>query len=490
MGKIKLKKEPKLDAKYEAIKYQAQALREIRDKEYSGIFHEQGLGKTKIAIDLILYWLDKKIIDTILLIVKKGLIKNWLDELKMHSFIKPRILSQNTSANFHVFNSPARLILTHYEIVKKEASRLALFLKTREIAVILDESTKIKNPNSILTKEFIKLSPLFKKRVIMTGTPIANRPYDIWAQINFLDQGDALGNSFSGFKRNLDLTSSLSGNNEDQSNYESNLTKLWPKISDFCVRETKKTACIELPKKTIETIYTDWEMKQFDLYEQVRKSLRAIVVKEGLLREDNSEDILKRLLRLVQIASNPALIDESYKNEPGKLEYLRDIVQTILSNNEKCIIWTSFTENVDMLYKVFRHHGSCRVHGKLPHELRNKSIESFKSNDQNKVLIATPGAAKEGLTLTIANHAIFYDRTFSLDDYLQSQDRIHRISQKKHCYVYNLMMINSIDEWIDILLNAKRLSAELAQGDISSNYYKSQMSYEFGEVLRNILEIN
>ena len=106
-----------------------------------------------------------------------------------------------------------------------------------------------------------------------------------------------------------------------------------------------------------------------------------------------------------------------------------------------------------------------------------------------RVLVATPGAAKEGLTLTAANHVIFYDRSFSLDDYLQAQDRIHRISQGKTCYVTNLIMQDSIDEWVDVLLHSKQLAAQLAQGDVSLEYYQSQMSYDFGHVLRAILNI-
>jgi SNF2 family DNA or RNA helicase len=103
------------------------------------------------------------------------------------------------------------------------------------------------------------------------------------------------------------------------------------------------------------------------------------------------------------------------------------------------------------------------------------------------VLIATPGSAKEGLTLTVANNAIFYDRSFSLDDYLQAQDRIHRISQQKTCHVYNLIMKDSIDEWVDVLLAAKGAAAKLVQNDISLEEYRRTMSYEFGRVLREIL---
>src|ERR1019366_1003145 len=114
-------------------------------------------------------------------------------------------------------------------------------------------------------------------------------------------------------------------------------------------------------------------------------------------------------------------------------------------------VWTSFTKNVDWLAKEFTMHGAVRVHGKLSYEERGRSIRLFKNDSDTKILVATPASAKEGLTLTSANNAIFYDRSFSLDDYLQAQDRIHRISQLKDCSVVNLIASESVDEWVDVL---------------------------------------
>ena len=104
-----------------------------------------------------------------------------------------------------------------------------------------------------------------------------------------------------------------------------------------------------------------------------------------------------------------------------------------------------------------------------------------------QILFATPQSAKEGLTLTVANHAIFYDRGFNLDDYLQAQDRIHRISQKNDCHIYNLMVEESIDEWIDVLLKAKQRAAFLAQGDISLSDYQNVADYSFAKIVNEIL---
>jgi len=489
MTKLRLKKEPRLDARLEAFAYQTEAVNAIRDLEYAAIFHEQGLGKSKIAIDLMLQWLENKTIDTVLFIVKKGLIHNWERELSTHTFMKPKLITQNRRSNYYAFNSPSRLMLSHFEVINSELDRFKLFLKARDVAVIVDEAAKIKNPESTLTQSFFELAPLFKKRIIMTGTPVANRPYDIWAQIWFLDQGQSLGNDFSKFKHDADMANELAVDVARREKFENTTESIFRRISNFAVRETKNSGVIELPQKVIKTIRTDWEKNQYNLYRLVKEEMRAAIIKEGVPTEDNAEPILKRMLRLVQIASNPNLIDESYKSSPGKLDTLEEIVSDISQKGEKCIIWSSFTENVDWLCAHLSHFGSCKVHGKIDIERRNISINKFLSDPHTTILVATPQAAKEGLTLTVANHVIFYDRTFSLDDYLQAQDRIHRISQTKTCFVYNLVMTDSIDEWVDVLLKSKHLAAQLAQGDISIEYYRSQISYEFGTIIRNILGI-
>ena len=118
-----------------------------------------------------------------------------------------------------------------------------------------------------------------------------------------------------------------------------------------------------MPQKIIKTIETTWEHHQFELYRQVQNEMKAIVVKEGLLKEDNAEAALKGLLRLVQITSNPRLIDESYQSIPGKFDYLKDILLNIVQKGEKCIIWSSFTDNVDWLCDKLSEFGCCKIHG-------------------------------------------------------------------------------------------------------------------------------
>lgn len=104
--------------------------------------------------------------------------------------------------------------------------------------------------------------------------------------------------------------------------------------------------------------------------------------------------------------------------------------------------------------------------GEIPIDDRKKIVNNFQKQAENKIIIANPAAAKEGLTLTAANNAIYIDRNFNLVDYLQSQDRIHRISQIKTCKIIKIQAKDTIDEYIDEILYKKQKIAQFLQGDL------------------------
>lgn len=103
--------------------------------------------------------------------------------------------------------------------------------------------------------------------------------------------------------------------------------------------------------------------------------------------------------------------------------------------------------------------------GEQPIHERNRVIEKFLRDPDCRVLVANPSAAKEGLTLTSANNALYVDRTFKMDDYLQSQDRIHRIGQTKKCRIVKLIAKGTIDEYTDEILEKKQMLTRYALGD-------------------------
>ena len=476
-----LRRKPEFSAKHAAYPYQLDAIRAVKDLPYAAIFHEQGLGKTKIAIDLALLWLQSDTVDTVFIVTKKSLVENWRKEVAGHCHITPHVLSGNRRQNSASLNSPVLLYVTNYEVIAANAAIIRMFLQTCRVGCILDESQKIKNPEAALTRTFHDVALSFDRRVIMTGTPAANRPYDIWAQIKFLDGGEALGETFDAFRQAMDLPAARS----DAVDYGDRLATIHQRLARFTVRETKDTAGIHLPEKTITAHYVDlpaWQMAKYAAY---RDELAYEYEINGVVEVDNVESILKRLLRLVQCASNPALVDGRYDHDPAKYALLLDMCREFTSES-KLIIWTGFVENVNWLATKLAEFEPVRIHGGLPMHQRNQAVELF-THSSNLILIATPGAAKEGLTLTVANHAIFFDRGFSLDDYLQAQDRIHRISQTRDCFIHNLVANNTIDEWVDVLLTAKYRAAQLAQGDIDAAAFRDSFRTDIDEVLQGVL---
>lgn len=482
MAKLRKDSSIRLEKLTEAFPFQREAIETVSDLPFSAIFFEQGLGKTKIAIDLTLDWIKSEVVDTVIIATKKGLVRNWLQEFEIHSHIRPRVLSSNRTANHRALFSPARVYVTNFEALALEEKKIRALSNHRTMAVILDESQKIKNPDSKLAQSFFRLSDCFAKRVIMTGTPMANRPYDIWAQIYFLDSGKSLGTSFKNFKSKLDLPK-----HGEKREFIQELNSVFPRISDFAIRETKEGSGLELPGKVFKTILADWEPRQRSLYEKIQKELEVEILKAGKLVIDKSEVLLKRLLRLLQVASNPRIIDDSYQQNPGKLRKTEGLVNRIVSDGEKVIVWTSFVKNCQYLRSHFSSYGAVQVHGRMAMVDRDNSVRRFKEDNNVSVLVATPASAKEGLTLTVANHVIFYDRSFSLDDYLQAQDRIHRISQVKTCYVHNIVLPNSIDEWVDVLIGTKLAAVRIGMKDAHYDELAEPFEVDLEAILKEIL---
>lgn len=482
---LKVRNKLSLDAKHNAFVYQLSAINAVKDLEYAALFHEQGLGKTKIALDLVLEWLKNDVVDSAMVVTKKGLVLNWEKEIKTHTNLSYAVLSGKRVKNSILYNRPFQLYLSHYEAIHSNKKGLALLLETRRIGVILDEAHRIKNPEGLVSLTLFELASKFKRRVVMTGTPVANRPFDIWAQIYFLDEGKSLGKCFNEFKERYELPTNITDGANDE--YEDSLKDIYQSIRPFSIRETKKTAGLELPEKQLFNVKVDMELEQEQLYGKFKQGLSAEVLRDGVLITDNVDQILKRLLRLVQVASNPSLVDESYDKCPGKFTVLEKLISSI-GRNEKLIVWTNFVQNANYLCKSLASCGALKVHGKMAISERNRSIEKFLKITSHRVLVATPGAAKEGLTLTVANYAVFYDRNFSLNDWLQAQDRIHRVSQNRDCYVFHLLAKNSIDLWIDQLLEYKQRLARLVLNDPDRAEVVESIKGEFRSIIREILK--
>ncbi len=444
-----------------AMPHQIEAIEFIKGNKSLALFDEQGLGKSKIVISALCEDLKNKIIDSVLILCKKTLVKTWKNELLKHSYLKTNVIvgsKQNRGRSFMHFS---HFHIINYDSFVQELDKIKLFLGLYKFAIILDESQVIKNPSSRITKSVLDIKDLGVKRIIITGTPIANKPEDLWSQFYFLDNGETLGKDFKEFQKKFRIQ--LKGETSLKK-YENILDSIKQKINKISIRRTKNV--LELPEKLYREVFVVLEKEQKRMYEKLRGELYLELkdIDDNLILE-KIDNYLVKLLRLTQIASNPSLLEEGYKDTPAKFKELDKLIKDILDKNEKVIIWTSFRGNIRTLRKRYQDYGALMLFGEIPMAERDDIIEKFMQNLEIKILIANPSAAKDGLTLTSANNVIYLDRSFKMDDYLQSQDRIHRIGQQKKCQIIKLIAKDTIDEYTDEILEKKHLLAQFALGD-------------------------
>ena len=451
----------RLEDRTHGHRYQDEGVESIQELEYAGILHEQGLGKTKIGLGVALHWLRTGVVTNVLVVTKKNIIETWREEVGKHTWLEGHVIGRNPTQTSYALTGHGKVFIINYEQARNLEDTIRTLQKARRVGAILDESQAIKNPEAKTSEALMRLREGFVRRLIMTGTISANRPYDLWNQIRFLDGGRALDMDYDEAKRRYDLPKS----DEEAESFAERMEELHGRILGFTIRETKETAGITLPPKTVETWDAILEKRQRALYDEYEQAAQVLIEREGGEILDDNSQILKTLGRLVECAAYPMGVDEGYDKEPGKDEVLDEILQRRVKGR-KAIIWTGYRGNAERLARRLGRGRSVVVHGGKDDEERNQRIREFKDRRNTvQLLIATPGSCKEGLTLTVAQHVIFYDRGFRLEDYEQAQDRIHRLSQEYECFVHRIIAIDTIDEWVDKLLAAKKEAASHAQGD-------------------------
>ena len=148
--------------------------------------------------------------------------------------------------------------------------------------------------------------------------------------------------------------------------------------------------------------------------------------------------------------------------------FSESLLHEAVDSGAKAIVWTNFTENVEWLGRRLERFGTARVHGNVSMASRNAGLRRTSRDGQGVPRAYRDTRSSKGRAYPHGCQSChLYHRSFSLDDYLQAQDRIHRISQDKPCYVENLVARDAVDEWVDMLLAAKHLAAQLGQGDIT-----------------------
>ena len=346
------------------------------------------------------------------------------------------------------------IILTTYGTVRNDTEVLS---RHTFFYLILDESQNIKNAESKSYRAVVSLQS--KHRLSLTGTPIENSLSDLWSQMNFLHPG--LLGSFRFFKETFLLPIERDHDRE----VTSRLNQL---IGPFILRRTKEQVEADLPPVTEEMLTIEMTPGQLDLYDSEKSSVRNYLMQniEDLEPRHTTFVVLQALTRLRQIAIHPRLIDPVSGLESGKFNEILSMLEILVSENHKILVFSSFVKHLNLLDEACRNMnwGFCKLTGKTTD--RKSVIEEFQSRSDKNIFLISLKAGGVGLNLTAADYIFIIDPWWNPASEMQAISRAHRIGQDKKVFVYRFISEKSIEEKIQLLQEKK---AALANEFINRN---------------------
>lgn len=413
---------------------------------------DMGLGKTIQVISLILKLKeDGKLKKPVLVVCPTTLMGNWMKELDMFSPNLKAAIYHGMERKLDLTND---IILTTYAIMRIDIEELK---KEQWSMLVVDEAQNIKNPDTAQTLAVKSIKSDI--RIAMTGTPVENRLTELWSIFDFINRG-YLGD-LREFQRSYAIPIERFKEN-------ARAFKLKMSVSPFVLRrlKTDKNVISDLPEKMVLNDYCYLSKPQAVLYEKtLNEMMEKISGISGVSRRGN---IFKLITALKQICNHPYQFlkaGEMTKELSGKLEKCVSIVQNILENDEKTLIFTQYKEMGDILCEILSE--ECNVtpsffHGSLNIAQREKLIEDFQNNPETKVMILSLKAGGTGLNLTSATNVIHYDLWWNPAVEDQATDRTYRIGQNKNVMVHRLVTLGTFEEKIDEMLQSKKHLANMA----------------------------
>ena len=459
--------------------HQITALENSWHKEEFAYFMEMGTGKTKVLIDNLAMLYDKGKVDGALIIAPKGVVGTWYNqELPNHLADHIENVTVLWQANINkkqqekldqLFKTGHELhiLVMNVEALSTDKGKLfaAKFLRSHKSMLAIDESTTIKNPKAKRTKNILSLSSICKYRRIMTGSPVTRNPLDLYAQCEFLNPRLLQFTSYYAFRnRYAEMkTIHVHGRSVNVVHKFQNLKELSETLKPFSYRVLKQD-CLDLPEKVYIKREISLSPEQKKLYEQMKK--QAIAVLNG--KQVTSVTVLTQLMRLQQITCGHFTADDG-SIQPVKNNRLAELLDVLEEVEGKVIIWGHYQEDVKNIVNILTEkYGPGSVvsyYGLTPQEERQKNIKRFQANNGVRFLVGTPQTGGYGITLTEANTVIYYSNGYDLEKRMQSEDRAHRIGQKKTVTYVDIIAQDTVDEKIVKSLRKKINIASEVMGE-------------------------
>jgi SNF2 family DNA or RNA helicase len=408
---------------------------------------DMGLGKTiqTIAAMRLLHESTKNMSPS-LIVCPKSVIGHWRREIKrVFSDIGVFVyIGPWRNPSMFRFEEPS-LFITTYATMSRDIEML------KEIPfffVVLDEGTRIKNLYTKRAKAAKTLNAAH--RLVLSGTPIENRPVELWSLFDFLMK-DHLG-SYNTFIYEYEVPIQ-----DEDAQAAEDLAK---RIKPFILRRMKEEVEHDIPEKIEMKHYCELTQEQRAIYGQLQN--RYISPVRRALREgayvNYTKSVLPAITKLKQVCDHPALINQIMEPLLGrseKFDFIIETIKEIIKKNEAAVLFSYFLGSLNLFESYLQKHriSYIRIDGSTQH--RQALIDKFNTGIVS-IALCSLMAAGHGINLTSASHVIHVDRWWNPATEDQATDRVHRIGQTKPVYVYKVLTEGTLEEKIDLLLEKKR----------------------------------
>jgi hypothetical protein len=469
--------------------HQARGFEKLKDLELSAIYMGTGTGKTKMAIDKSMYWWCMGKIDGCLVLTKKGVHEQWVEEQfpdhihpslpwMAHAWDKMKTVTEQKAFKRLLETPKMRFFTMNIDAIRTKSGfqHAQDFIRRcgGRVYFVIDECQDINDPEGSRNAALQELRDDVICRSIMSGTPIATSLMDVWGQFHFLDV-DVIGHKYkAAFRAEY---CNMGGFEGKQIISHKNIEKFYARIDPMVFRATKEED-LDLPEKVYKKEYFKMTDKQFSIYDKLRR--------EFLVRLDNGqiatvEHAATCIMRLQQIACG-FIVDENdginLLDNP-RMDRLVELDETI-GVHEKKIIWCRFHQDYDVLMKQF---GKRAVDytGKTSDEDRARNKKLFLDPKSGKdILISNTAAGGTGLNLQgECAYALYYSNSFNSIHREQSEDRIHRIGTYKTTYFIDLVASKSVDVRILSNLQKKKDFSTFVMDDVRHLF--EEAGHQFAE---------
>jgi SNF2 family DNA or RNA helicase len=438
------------------------ALEKSWHKETYAYFMEMGTGKTKVLIDNMSMLYDKGKIDGALIIAPKGVVKTWYEQ-ELPTHLPDHIENVTVLWQSNITKTQQEKLESLFEIetafhilvmnveafsTDKGIKFASKFLNSHKVLMAIDESTTIKTPTAKRTRNIINLGEYAKYRRIMTGSPVTKNPLDLYTQCYFLDSYLLDHASYYSFRNRYAVMKSMHvrGRTIQVVHKFQNLSELSEKLQEFSYRVLKED-CLDLPPKNWTKRHITLSKEQQKVYDQMKKE--ALATLNG--KVTSTMTVITQLMRLQQITCGHFVADDGSTQEI-KNNRITELMEVLDEIEGKAIIWGHWQKDIqNIVNEIEKIHGPGSVvsyYGLTPQDERQDNIRRFQSDPKCRFLVGTPSTGGYGITLTAANTVIYYSNGYDLEKRLQSEDRAHRIGQKKNVTYIDIIAENTVDEKI------------------------------------------